>query len=75
MTVKELIETLKNLPLELKVVVRGYENGFNDAVSVKMRNIAENTRAEWWDGRYQESTEESNLQAVEIFGDNFIPQK
>lgn len=74
MTIKELSDSLKNLPPDLKVVVRGYENGFNEAVSVKLRNIVENSEAEWWDGRYLERDADGSLKAVEIFGDNFIPR-
>ncbi len=30
MTAKELINLLQELPSEIKVVVRGYEDGYND---------------------------------------------
>lgn len=74
MTVKELISELDKLQPDLKVVVRGYENGFNDVVSIEVRNIVESAKAQWWDGRYQEDDNDVSFRAVEIFGDNYIPK-
>jgi len=73
MTVKELISELESLSPDLIVVVRGYENGFNDVVAVKSRKVLDTAKAEWWDGRYQETDEAAgSIKAVELFGDNFI---
>ncbi len=38
-TVGELIEELKQFPAELRVVVNGYEGGFHDCRSPKLRVI------------------------------------
>lgn len=74
MTVKELICELDKMPPDMKVVVRGYENGFNDVISVKMQKIVETEKTEWWDGKYQAQIIPGSVNAVEIFGDNMIPQ-
>lgn len=73
MTVKELICELEKMPPEMKVVVRGYENGFNDVISVKMHKIIETEKPEWGDGRYRVEINPGSLKAVEIFGDNMKP--
>jgi hypothetical protein len=72
MTVRELIEALGKIHPDTKVVVRGYENGYNDVVSLRERNIMVQNKAKWWDGRYIE-TDNSSIAALEIFGDNQIP--
>jgi hypothetical protein len=74
MTVPELIRELKKVPPDLKVIVRGYENGFNDVISVKMQNIVETEKPGWWDGKYQVDNNSISTNAVEIFGDNYIPR-
>lgn len=56
MTVKELIEFLEGYPPNLRVVVQGYENGFDDVSSerVKTVQIQLDCGAESWEGRHRE---------------------
>ncbi len=57
MTVSELIETLKAHPGDLRVVVNGYEEGY-DGLSpgqISVRRIALNTGVEDWEGQHGEA--------------------
>jgi len=72
MTIKELIQQLEVYPPETKVVVRGYENGYNNAEKLVSRKLLLNNEAEWWDGRYVDSMEMEAIEAVEISGNNGI---
>ena len=73
MTVKELIAALEEFLPETKVVVRGYENGFNDVVSLRKKTLMIHEAAKWYDGRYIETNRTESIIAVELFGDNQIP--
>ena len=75
MTASELIRKLNDLPPETKIVVRGYENGFNDIIMLKNRKITINKESSWWDGEYIDSKETSAIHAVELFGDNYNSEK
>lgn len=54
MTVGELIEHLSQYPSELRVVVNGYEDGFDDVAAERIRvlNIELDTGGEWFYGRH-----------------------
>ena len=54
MTVKELIRILQKYPQGMRVVVNGYETGFDDleARLVSVREIRLNAGEEWWDGQH-----------------------
>ena len=56
MTVGELIKFLEGYPPDLRVVVQGYENGFDDVSSerVKVIRIQLDCGTENWEGRHQE---------------------
>jgi len=75
MTASELIRKLNDLPPEIKIVVRGYENGYNDIIMQKNRKITINKESTWWDGEYIDSKETNVIPAVELFGDNHISEK
>ncbi|MCY3852957.1 MAG: hypothetical protein OXG03_05230 [Gammaproteobacteria bacterium] len=55
MTVEELIKLLKGHPPDLRVVVQGYENGFDDVSleRVKTVRIQLDCGTESWEGRHQ----------------------
>jgi hypothetical protein len=72
MTIKELIDQLEAYPPGTRVVVRGYENGYNDVDKLVLRKIHLHKKAQWWDGRYSDSEASSAIEAVEIFGNNNI---
>lgn len=54
MTVSELIETLKAHPGDLRVVVNGYEEGFDDLSpdQISLVRIALNTGVEDYEGQH-----------------------
>ena len=70
MTASELIRKLNDLPPETKIVIRGYENGYNDIMLLKDKKITINKERNWWDGEYIDSKESDAMPAVELFGEN-----
>lgn len=54
MTVAELIQQLQRHPRDLRVVVDGYENGYDDLSPEQLAviDIALNTGKYWWEGRH-----------------------
>lgn len=52
MKVKELIEALGTFDPELKVVVDGYEGGYDDLDVPEIVGIKIDPSAEWYDGKY-----------------------
>ena len=59
MTVQQLITLLATYPSELRVVVNGYENGFDDVEPerVSITRIELDVGANWWDGRHAAAAE------------------
>lgn len=74
MTVQELISQLQDLPPNTKVVVRGYEGGYNDILNLKEIKIKTNPDAYWYDGKYELSNEANAIEAVDLFGENQNPK-
>lgn len=68
MTVKELIEILSKFSPDEKIVVSGYEDGFDDIVSVDKELIVANPDHANWEGFYREAEgEESQVfEAIHI---------
>lgn len=57
MTVKELINRLQQIPnQEMRVVVNGYEGGFDDIKEPKVIIAYQRIDNEWWDGKYEQSS-------------------
>jgi hypothetical protein len=57
MTVKELINRLQQIPnQEMRVVVNGYEGGFDDIKEPKIIIAYERIDNDWWDGKYEQSS-------------------
>ena len=52
MTAEELINSLKELPPEIKIVVRGYEEGFNDISQLKPLKLMHAADSKWYYGEY-----------------------
>jgi len=70
MTASQLIEQLKAFPPEIQVVVRGYEDGYNDILQLKYVKIKTKPDSYWFDGEYEESTDAGDIDAVDLFGNN-----
>ena len=54
MTVAELIEKLKTYPKDLKVLVDGYEGGFNEISAVKTIKVKLNVHTEEYNGPHDD---------------------
>ena len=56
MTVAELIRILQNYPHDARVVVNGYEEGYDDLEPdrIDMRKLRLNAGKKWWEGRHRE---------------------
>ncbi len=52
MNVGQLIEQLKNYPQDLRVVVRGYEGGYNDVDQFETMKIVIDFNEEWYYGKH-----------------------
>jgi hypothetical protein len=70
MTAIELIRLLQEFPPDTKIVVRGYEDGYNDILKLRQLKIKYNPDAAWYYGVYSDSKEEDAIHAVDIFGEN-----
>ena len=56
MTVSELTQLLATYPPDMRVVVNGYEEGYDDleAHLVSVREICLDAGNKWWEGRHRE---------------------
>jgi hypothetical protein len=70
MTANELIELLRVFPPETKVVVEGYEEGYDDIVDVKQIKIKNAEMPRWFVGTYDNSNDNNAEIAVFINGAN-----
>jgi hypothetical protein len=68
MTVSELIENLAEVPSDARVVVAGYESGFNDIQELKKVVIKLDQKDEWYYGAHEES--EIGIDAIALLGQN-----
>ncbi len=70
MTASELIRLLQEFPPDTKIVVRGYEEGYNDILKSRQVKIKYNPDAAWYYGVYSDSIEPDAIKAVELYGEN-----
>jgi len=73
MTVSELIASLQNYPPDTRVIVLGYEEGYDDITMVKQIAIMPEEKPTWYIGRYDEAPPEKAdqaEQAVLVYGRN-----
>lgn len=74
MTAQQLIQQLQQLPPNTKIVVRGYEEGYNDILQLQEVKIKPNPNAHWFDGEYEDSTDADAITAVDLYGENQNPK-
>ena len=74
MTAQELIQHLQTLPHDTKIVVRGYEDGYNDVLKLKPVKIELNENAPWYEGEYKECNDVGATLAVDLYGENLHPK-
>ena len=67
MTIQDLIELLATYPPGLRVVVDGYEDGFDDVERgrVSVVRIEADAGKWWWEGRHAEATSGSDSRVEE----------
>jgi hypothetical protein len=53
MTVRELIELLQIYRGDMRVVVSGYEGGYNDIATVNVIELNLNVNEEWYNGPHE----------------------
>lgn len=72
MTAKQLIALLQQLPPDTQMLVRGYEDGYNDISQLKHRNVKPHEgRMHDWNGSYEDAAlTDTAMTAVELFGEN-----
>ncbi|MBL7111184.1 MAG: hypothetical protein ISS19_04505 [Bacteroidales bacterium] len=74
MTAKELIRELQQLPHDTRIIIRGYEDGYNDILQLIPRSIVSHPgqKADYY-GEYTDSGKENEtgaIRAVELYGEN-----
>ena len=70
MTAKELIMELQKLSSDTKIVVRGYEDGYNDILELKPVKIKGTPDSNWYEGEFDVSTDWDAVEAIDLFGEN-----
>jgi hypothetical protein len=70
MTALELIQLLQTLPPQTKIVVRGYEDGYNDILKLNEVKIKPKADAVWYYGEYVDTNDSEAILAIDLFGVN-----
>jgi len=70
MTANELIQQLQHLPPDTKILVRGYEGGYNDVQVIRQRRVMPDPDTEWYYGKYADSEDKDATDAIELYGKN-----
>jgi hypothetical protein len=63
MTTSELIAVLQNYPPDARVVVLGYESGYDDITLIKQVTILAEDNPSWYNGRYDDAPPEQAASA------------
>jgi len=70
MTARELITELQKYPADTRIVVRGYEDGYNDILKLIPMKIKLNVYEHWYEGAHEESFDGEGVDAINLFGEN-----
>ncbi len=70
MTAAELILKLQEIPPETRIVIRGYEDGYNDILQLLSGKIKLDVNEHWYEGAHEKSLDNEGIDAVELYGDN-----
>ncbi|MEI9479140.1 MAG: hypothetical protein WCO26_21560 [Deltaproteobacteria bacterium] len=60
MTVKELIEQLKQFPSKAPVLIPGYEDGWDEVFRIELKNVTRNPKARWYNGTWEEASKKAS---------------
>lgn len=74
MTIQELTTLLSQYPPDTRVVVPGYEGGFNDITIHKHIQLKLDANKEWWYGQHEE-VRSSGGEALLLTGENRISEE
>lgn len=67
MIIEELIIQLQSYPKKSRVVVQGYEEGYDEITTIKKISIQPNPDHEWYNGKYERSNNAASETSVLIF--------
>jgi hypothetical protein len=70
MTEGELIKLLQLLQTDTKIVIRGYEDGYNDILKLKPVKVKIKSDSKWYEGEYEDNKDSDAINAIDLFGDN-----
>jgi hypothetical protein len=70
MTASELIKFPSASHPDTKIVVRGYEDGYNDIQKLRKIRIKYYPDAEWYYGVYSDSKDPDSFDAIDLYGEN-----
>ena len=76
MTTSQLIAKLSQFPPDMKVVVRGYEEGLDDVFEIKTVKVEEGAKKWLWSGLYglSDGSDDEGFEVVYIVSDvDFSP--
>ncbi|MFZ2901008.1 MAG: hypothetical protein WA004_20420 [Saprospiraceae bacterium] len=74
MTIQQLTTLLSQYPPDTRVVVAGYEGGFNDITIHKIIHLELDANKEWWNGQHEE-VRSSGEPALLLAGENRISER
>ncbi len=64
-TVAELIKALQQFPPDMRVVVSGYEEGYENMLTPKIEKLEQNPENPYWEGEFQEQGQLEGGQLIE----------
>ena len=66
MTVKELIDQLASEDPNMRVVIQGYEQGYDEVHELEYAHIVQSTdkHRPWWNGEFNQTTDKSSEKAL-----------
>ncbi len=64
MIIADLIALLQKYPPQTKVLVQGYEDGYDNVTTVKNISVKHDPDAQWYNGKYVEGAKGENVVAV-----------
>ena len=67
MIIEELIQQLQSFPKNSRVIVQGYEDGYDEITTLREISIRPNPNHEWYNGKYESSDNAASETAVLIF--------
>lgn len=74
MTIQQLLQLLAQYPPHTRVVVSGYEGGYNDITALKTIHMTPDVHRKWYMGQHDDAEKEGE-QALLLFGENQLSEK